>query len=77
MEKSVYFYIFVNILCKINVCISIYINARIFQAIAHKFASRKPASSGTASLEGEAAEMDVILGWHVLSVGVYRGMMDI
>ena len=52
------------------------INARIFQAIAHTFASRKPASSGTASLEGEAAEMNVILGWHVLSVGVPQRIKD-
>ena len=43
------------------------------KAVAYTMAMRKTASSCPAVLEGEAAEKDLILGWHVLSVGVHMG----
>ena len=64
---------FVYLYLNSNISLYIYIYTRISEAIAYTFASRKPASSGPASLQGEAAEKDLILAWHVLSVGVHMG----
>ena len=47
------------------------------KAAAYTMAMRKTASSCPAVLEGEAAEKDLILRWHVLSVGVHKELVAI